>query len=197
MKKDKKYNLIDEIGNIDSSLIEKIANIDTLEKLELAKNKKSINISKFFKLSIGAVLTCSLFIGLILIKDNNNEPIKIPEPIIEVNELSEMKKYLGFIPSILQKQVNIYQIINDDEAPISEIIYVDNSRFRMSLKNGDISGIYGGTLENEMIIKTFNIKIYKFEDTRYAVWMDSQYSYSYLTNKNNENFLQELESLIK
>jgi len=147
-----------------------------------------------------------ILVGVIMNKENNNnesnneinnELLQIPNPISEVNSVEEMEQYLGFIPKVLNKEISVYQVIDNDEKPIGEIIYKDESRYRMSRLSGDISGIYGGEKEKTINTNNIDVTIYTMEDTRYAIWKDAEYSYSYSSLISNENFETELNELIQ
>jgi len=112
-----------------------------------------------------------------------------------------MKKYLGFDVPVLNKEVENYLVIGDDNyATHARIIYKDGTEFNMEKGLSDVSGIYGATLVKEEKIDNVNVKFYKyeFENTKnnYIIWEINGFSYSY-SNDNNEITENEVTELIK
>lgn len=199
----KKYKLIDELKFIKDETIEKILSIKTKEDLrsEKMKEKNSKKISGVIWIS--ALATC-LCLVLIVVFTNNlsnkNNREQISNPLTEVNSVDEMKKYLGFdVPTITNKKVKLYIVIGDDDSNYAyhgRIIYEDESELEIEKGNKDVSGIYGADKENEQLIYNVNVTILTTNETRYAIWTNNGYSYSYSSNIDDSNFINDLTSII-
>ena len=105
--------------------------------------------------------------------------VQVTNPILEVESLEEMEEYLDFTVPELDKPVDSYVVLVVDGYPeMGRIYYSDGSVFNVKYGTGDISGIYGGTLEKTETIADAEVSIYSFEDTRYGIWEKDGYTYS-------------------
>ncbi|MBR3325618.1 MAG: hypothetical protein IKG14_06235 [Clostridia bacterium] len=118
---------------------------------------------------------------------------QLANPLTQVNSETEMEKTLGYDVPVLNKEVNSYTLIANYHA---RIVYKDTTQFEMEKGDNDVSGIYGGKLQNEETIKNVKIKFYTYEDINYANWTKDGFSYSY-SNKSGEVSKTEIENLIK
>lgn len=199
----KKYKLIDELKLIKDETIEKILSIKTKEDLrsEKMKEKNHQTNSKFIWISALAACLCVVLVGLFTNNSlNKDSREKISNPLTEVKSIAEMKKYLGFdVPIIANKKVKSYIVIGDDHSNYAyhgRIIYEDESEFEIEKGNKDISGIYGAEKEKEQLINNINVTILTTNETRYAIWTSNGYSYSYSSNINDSNFMNNLTSIV-
>lgn len=144
-----------------------------------------------------SLIIIALVLGIIfLFKKSSEKLMRIENPITEVKGLNEMKKYLGFDVPSLNKSVKKYYVIGDtDYAMHARIIYYDDTQFEMEKGITDVSGIFGGVLEKEEVIEGINVKYYSYEDTKYIIWSNNDYSYSYSDYDSLDN--DEVLSLIK
>ncbi len=181
-----KINMIDALNLVDDEIIEKaISSSNSKEKKAMKQNTKSNN--KIIRILAGlAACVCIVFTAVMtftnLSGNKANELVQIANPITEVNSVDEMKQYLGFdVPVIKDKKVEAYIVIGDDNyATHARIVYADSSNFEMEKGNGvDVSGISGGTLDENKTINSVKVEFYHMDDTVYANWSDGTYSYSY------------------
>lgn len=155
---------------------------------------------------LGTIAAClCLAVGGVTVLNNtilNNKPgseiTQIPNPLLEVQSLEEMEKYLDFKVPILDKEVEAYIVINDENSKIARIEYADGSTFNMAHGTGDISGIYGGTFDKEQEISNVKVSFYEYEGVentiKYALWEKEGFTYSYAATKIS---VEELQSLIQ
>lgn len=147
------------------------------------KGKKSV------WLKWGAAAACLCLViggGLMLNRSNNNssnvphpEQVQVVNPLMKVSSLEEMEKYLDFSVPVLEKEVDTYLVIVLDGYPeCARILYADGSVFSMKYGTGDISGIYGGTLEREEKINGANVSFLSYSDTNYATWEKDGFTFS-------------------
>ena len=124
--------------------------------------------------------------------DENN--VLIPNPMVSIDSLDELEKYLG-ISSLKLDFKEIEEIIKYNNDVLGQITYKDDSVLRISKGNNDNSGIYGSKLKNETTINNVNVKIYSFEELEYAVWCKDGYSYSY-RKSSNEDIIEIIRKVI-
>lgn len=146
------------------------------------KGKKSV------WLKWGAAAACLCLViggGLMLNRSNNNSNVPHPEqlqvvnPLMKVSSLEEMEQYLDFSVPVLEKKADTYLVIVLDGYPeCARIIYADGSVFSMKYGTGDISGIYGGTLEKEEKLNGVTVSFYTYSDTKYATWEKDGFTFS-------------------
>lgn len=211
-----KYDLIKALGDIDDKyLIEKYEPHKN-ERKATSNNKyrKNFNIRNFDRKEVNimdrrvwgiaaiAVLVISgICVGTLNIKQNNfigdsNELVQITNSITELNSVQEMKKYLGFDVPVLKKDVEAYIVIGDGNyAEHARIMYKDGTRFEMEKGEKDVSGIYGGTLNETKEIENVEVQIYIYENIKYANWQKDGFSYSYCIDGTKLNF-DEISALI-
>ncbi len=129
------------------------------------------------------------------------EIVQVANPLIEVNSVDEMEKYLDFEVPVLDKEVETYIVIVDENnyPKTARIEYKDGSTFNMEYGSSDISGIFGGTLEKTEKINKADVKFYTYTDdssneVEYAIWEKDGFSYSL---SNSANLQAEIENLTK
>lgn len=113
------------------------------------------------------------------------QPVQLPNPIITVETAAEMEQYLDFPVPLLDKEAEAYTVLVTDNIPaMGQVNYVDGSQFRVQYGSGDISGIYGGTLEETGEIDGVAVSYYKYAGTdsaiTYALWEQNGFTYSYI-----------------
>lgn len=178
-----KVNLNDVLGRLDDKIIEKAIETDNAQKLKelkkIEQKKGRVHILKCF--SIFSSCVAVFILGVIML---NNRPISddnvlIPNPMTQISNLNELSSYLGLdVTNLDIKPIEGIYTFSDEI--LGEIRYQDNSTLRIGVGNNDISGIYGGTLVEEITINRINVKMKKSEKTNYAIWNDNNYSYSYI-----------------
>lgn len=103
--------------------------------------------------------------------DSDSGFVQMVNPLVPVNSLQEMEKYLGYTVPVLEKEVSDYIVlVIDGIAESGRIRYADGSDFNIKHGSGDISGIYGGILEAETTIDGISVSFFVYEDIRYAIW---------------------------
>ena len=134
-----------------------------------------------------AACLCLMVVGGILFARSGNhlvpnpDPVQIPNPILTVTSVEEMEEYLDFPVLILDKEVASYSVMIEDSYPtMGQVDYADGSQFRIRYGSGDISGIYGGTLEKSEDIQGVKVQYYKYADTAYAIWEQNGFAFSYI-----------------
>ena len=193
----KRINLNDAIGKIDDKIIEKAIETDNVEKLNELKliEKKTREEKRIKYFSLFASSFAVIILGIFMINNiNYNNEVQIPNPIISIDSLEELSKYLG----IKTDNFNFKEIENINKFTseiLGEITYKDNSVLRIGKGNNDNSGIYGSRLKEETTINNIKVKIYTFEELEYAVWQKDGYSYSY-RKSSNENITEIVKKII-
>ena len=124
------------------------------------------------------------------------EIFKVVNPVTELKDENELEAKVGLKPILLDKEIEKYLLINTDKYPIGEVVYVDESVYRVSKTNLDISGVYGGKKIDESK-DTINVEYFTMEDKNYATWRNGEYSYAYITNNTNANYKEEVANLAK
>ena len=193
----KKVKLLDIFGNIDNEMLERAIETDSkvkLQELKIIEKRKKLS-SIFNVLSIFAGGVAVILLGVFTI-NNFSKPNQIldPNPLVELKSLEELEQYF----SIDLSKYNIKEIeniIKYKENKMGQITYVDGTVFRISESNENNSGIHGGILINEKKYNDINVKIYELETVKYAVWQNSNYSYSYITNE-SENLEEILNKMV-
>ena len=194
----KKINMLDVLGLTDNEMINRAIETDSAEKLKelklLEKHKKHSIIFKYASMFAGGFAV--LIVGIFLFGSNNNNNNLYSSPMIEVKNISELEKYIDIdLTKFKFKQISEMYKFEDDN--LIQIKYNDGSTIRVSKGKSDNSGIYGATLKETKNINGFNVKIYEFEDTKYAVWNDenNNYTYSYISS-DNENIYDILSKIV-
>lgn len=190
----KKEDLYTAIGDIDDSYI-----------MEAKRNMK-VKSKKSYKIwgTIAACLCLVAFGGAMLnanfAADTKPHPeyVQVANPMMEVDSVEEMEKYLDFDVPVLNKEVETYIVFVDDNYPKSaRIEYKDGSTFNMSYGSDDVSGIYGGKLEKTEKINKTDVSFYSYEDSKtvnYAIWEKDGFSYSL---SNSSDLTSEIQNLTK
>ncbi|CAN4003247.1 RNA polymerase sigma factor sigM, partial [Dysosmobacter welbionis] len=97
------------------------------------------------------------------------QQVQIPNPILTVASAAEMEAYLDFKVPVLEKEVEAYSVFISDGYPtMGQVDYADGSQFRIQYGSGDISGIYGGTLEESREIAGVSVAYYQYDSMSYA-----------------------------
>lgn len=129
---------------------------------------------------------------------------EVANPLIELSSKEELEKKIGFeVPIIEEKEIISYiAIISDKDKNHARILYQDGSEFDMingKIKDQEeISGIYGSEEDESVKIKNHTVKIYKYEETNYGIWKDSNYTYCYsIQNLDIDSLKDNIELLIK
>lgn len=134
-----------------------------------------------------AACLCLIAVGGIMSAQNSRgiipspESVQTPNPIITAASAEEMERYLDFHVPVLDKEVESYSVFIEDSYPtMGQVNYTDGSEFRIKYGNGDISGIYGGTLERDEEIEGVQVEYYEYEDISYAIWEEKGFTFSYV-----------------
>lgn len=192
----KKEDLYTAIGDIDDSYI-----VEAKRNMKV-KSKKSYKIWGTI-----AACFCLLAFGGAMLNANfatdtkpHPEYVQVTNPIMEVDSVKEMEKYLDYDVPVLDKEVETYIVIVDGNYPQSaRIEYKDGSTFNMKYGSEDVSGIFGGKLEKKEQINKTDVSFYSYEDensktVNYAIWEKDGFSYSL---SNSGDLATEIQSLTK
>ena len=195
----KKINLNDALGKIDDKIIERSIETDSFEKLSelklIEKKSKQSRLFKYLSCFASAFTVIILGVFVVVNKNYNDENnVLIPNPMVSIDSLDELEKYLG-ISSLKLDFKEIEEIIKYNNDVLGQITYKDDSVLRISKGNNDNSGIYGSTLKEEITINNTKVKIYYFEELEYAIWQKEGYSYSY-RKSSSENITEIVKKLI-
>ncbi len=217
----KKYKLLDEMNELDDKLLDRVIDIDTEEKLNLAKKKEK---KEFFENNIkylfaGCACTCAFVIGVIILarsEDKKTELLqekdvaRITNPVNEVKSVSEIEKTIDLSVPVLEKKVDSYLVIDENSEyaysttsegteesndKIGRILYSDGSIFSIG-RNSKVSGMFDGTLTKSITINDIKIELYDLEGISYAEWNNDDIFYSY-TASSEENIEEVLKYLVK
>ena len=105
--------------------------------------------------------------------------VQMGNPLVEVASAAQMEEKLGYPIPLLDKEVEIYFVlVINGIADTGRIHYKDGTVFNIKKGSGDISGIYGGTLDSELTLNGVSIGFYSFEGNAYAIWEDGGFAYS-------------------
>lgn len=157
-------------------------------------------MKKTFKILTIAACACMLAgCGSVENQGETNAPqpelVKVVNPLMTVSSVEEMEQYLDFSVPVLEKEAESYIVLVIDGYPQNgRIRYADGNTFNMKYGSGDVSGIYGGTLEKTEDVGTVTVSYYMYDATRYALWKQGGFTYS-LTG--GENLEEEVKSLLK
>lgn len=161
------------------------------EEFEIHTLKRNI------RRAVAAACLCAAILLVGCGEQQNEAPdsgfVQMVNPLVTVNSAQEMEKYLGYPVPVLEKDVDAYIVlVIDGIAESGRIHYADGSVFNIKRGTGDISGIYGGILEENKIIgsdvQNGNIiggtlvSFFVYEDTRYAIWETDGLSFSLTGN---------------
>lgn len=207
-------DLVRALGEIDDKYLmeEYTSNINEEHILQKSNNfkkekfRRKVIVMDRKVLGIAAIAILAVVIlGVSAINKNKGESVgpitelvQIANPITEVENVQEMKKYLGFDVPVLDKEIETYIVIGDKNyATHARIIYKDETQFEMEKGNSDVSGIYGGELVKEETINNINVKFYSYENIKFANWSKNGFSYSYQNRKGEINQTELYELLNK
>ena len=147
------------------------------------------------------IMTAAIFRGYAIVSSKPDpEQVQLPNPLLEVDSLEEMEDYLDFKVPVLNKDVETYIVLVIDDYPkIGRIEYADGSTFNMEYGSEDVSGIYGGELDKQIVIDDIQVNFYRYiddnqQEVNYAIWEKNGFSYS-LTG--GEELEEEVSYLIK
>ena len=148
-----------------------------------------------------AACVCMMLVGGVLFLRQGGStipdpaPVEIPDPVLEVASVEEMQQYLDFDIPVLDKEIGSCSVLIENSYPVmGQIDYADGSVFRMRYGSGDISGIYGGTLEESRETEGITVGYYRYGDIAYAVWEQGGFAFSYVYTGNGS---AEVEALIR
>lgn len=212
--------LLEAFGNIEDEYLceeynihRKTNKIINLGKyIEKIKNTTKKSPKKYISIASASVLAITLGIVVSTSKLNekeigndesvgfSNDSVSIANPLTEVSSIKDMEKCLGFDVPVLNKDVEQYLVIGEENNAVQgRILYEDGTEFDIAKGNEDVSGIYGGKLEKTEIIEGVKVSYYKQENTNYVIWNNNGYSYSYQNTygKINKNELTKLIQLAK
>lgn len=171
------------MGELDSRYVEEAIHY---------KKKKIYRKTVWIKLGAMAACLCLVIAGGAMLTQNrgnhvpNPEMVQIPNPFITVASVKEMEEYLDFKVPVLDKKIETYSVLVEDDYPaMGQIDYADGSEFRIKYGSGDISGIYGGALKESKNIGDVKVNYYSYTDgttseLTYAIWEQNGYTFSYL-----------------
>ena len=109
----------------------------------------------------------------------NPDKVQVVNPLMEVDSLEKMEQILDYSVPVLEKDVDAYIVLVFDGYPqMARIRYADGATFNMQYGSGDVSGIYGGTLESEEECSGVEVSYYVYEDLHYALWETGGFTYS-------------------
>lgn len=170
------------------------------------KKNKTYKKPVWFKLGAIAACLCLMIVGGVMFTQNNGnnvpnpEIVQIPNPLITVTSVEEMEKYLDFNVPVLDKEVETYSVLVEDSYPtMGQINYADGSEFRIRYGSGDISGIYGGTLEESKDIEGVKVDYYRYtgditSELTYAIWEQNGFTFSYIYTNDS---ITDVETIIQ
>lgn len=148
---------------------------------------------------VGAVCLCFVVVlGVKLMNGNkkdipNPQLVQIANPFMKVETVEEMEQYLDFEVPVLEKEIESMSVLVENSYPsMGQINYADGTMFRVKYGEGDISGVYGGTIEETKEISDATVQYCKYADITYAVWEQDGFTFSY-TYEN----IAEVEEIIR
>ncbi len=173
--------------------------LDTMYIDEAIRYRKKKTYKKPVWVKLGAMAACLCLViagGVMFTRNSGNnvpnpEMVQIPNPFITVTSVEEMEEYLDFKVPVLDKEVETYSVLVEDSYPtMGQIDYADGSEFRIKYGSGDISGIYGGTLEESKDTEGVKVDYYRYTDNTtpeitYAIWEQNGFAFSYLYTNNS------------
>ena len=107
------------------------------------------------------------------------KPAQVVNPMVTVSSREEMEQMLDFAVPVLEKPVEKYIVLVFDGIPtMGRLYYEDGAVFSVQYGSGDISGIYGGTLQSTGAAEGVAVSYYQYETTRYALWERDGFTYS-------------------
>ena len=160
----------------------------------MTKNKMK-HTKSILAWSLILLMGCALLSGCGK-KDATPNPglVQVVNPMMAVSSAEEMESYLDFTVPVLDKEVADYIVLVFNGYPtMGRIYYADDSVFSIQYGTGDISGIYGGTLEKTEPVNGVKVSYYTYEAIRYAMWENGGFTYSLTGGVDLED---EIETLI-
>lgn len=152
-----------------------------------------------------AACFCLLLAGGVLYFHSNGgdavpqpQEVQVANPIMELESAEKMGEYLDFDVPELKKDVDSYLVfVEDQHAAMGQINYTDGSSYRVRYGSGDISGVYGGSLIETNKIEDVDVELYEYESTRYAIWEDQGFTFSYTFGDDGVDTVTELIDLFR
>lgn len=176
MKKEEFYNVLNHID--DSYILE--ARQEPKTVIPLWSIKAAFAMAACFCVVLASILAFHY--------TGSSQPhpaqVQCPNPLLEVESLSEMERYLDFKIPVLDREVKTYIVFVDESYPtMGRIVYADGSVFSMKFGTGDISGIYGGKLAKTETVGTAAVSFFTYTSVKgveisYATWENGGFSYS-------------------
>ena len=154
----------------------------------------------WIKWGVAVVAVCLAVCGVVMLSQiSGNKPnpqrVQVVNPMMEVGSLNEMETCLDFSVPVLDKEIDAYIVLVVDGYPeMGQIQYWDGAKFRVKYGEGDISGIYGGVLEQAVAVGDVEVSYYTYETTRYAIWEKNGFTYSLADGENLEEDVARLIS---
>ncbi len=131
---------------------------------EAAHYRKRTGAPVWMRWGAAAACVCLLAVGGVLITKSkgrtapNPDMVQVINPIITVDSVEEMERYLDYSVPTLEKEVGAYSVLVVNRYPtMGQIRYADGSEFRIKYGSGDISGIYGGKSVENRVIEGVNV----------------------------------------
>lgn len=153
-----------------------------------AEYRKAVKKNAWVKWGVMAACLCLVVAGTFFGVHSRKEPyaapnpnmVQVVNPIITVESVEEMESYLDFSVPVLNKEAEAYSVLVVDSYPaMGQIRYADGSSFRMQYGTGDISGIFGGSLEETKDVDGVKVEFYRYADTAYAMWEKNGFAFCY------------------
>lgn len=113
--------------------------------------------------------------------DDTNDFVMTPSPMTEVGSYDELDAALVFcVPRLPFKSAESYIMLSYGEsAKEGHVRYTDGSGLYVAPGSDDISGIFGGSLNNSVMYNGVTVYFYTCGDHSYAIWSYGGYSYCY------------------
>ena len=134
-----------------------------------------------------AACLCLAVVGSVLLLHGGGsaapdpDPVQIPNPMLPAASVEEMEEILDFDIPVLEKEIASCFVFVEDGYPVmGQVSYADGSEFRMQYGSGDISGIYGGVLEESRDVDGVTVEYCRYGDTAYALWEKGGFTFSYV-----------------
>lgn len=196
MKKEVFYGLL---NNIDDNYIQE-AKKETRKMIPFRPVKAILAAAACLCIVAASIFTFRLTGS----KQPHPEQVQCPSPLMEVESLGEMERYLDFKIPVLEKDVETYIVFVNDSYPASgRIFYTDGSVFTVMYGTGDVSGIYGGELVKTETIDAAEVNFYTYTDMEgvvlsYANWEKDGFTYSLSEESSSfEQLAEDVRALMK
>ncbi len=198
----KNISLPEATDKIDDAYIERAIEIDSAEKLRQAMFTERMKKTRLMtrRLATAAACLCIVTAGMLMLRRTSvDNPAEVSEPgnvmmgnpITDVESYDELERYMGYkVPRLEFKTTETLSVISyEGEPKKAKMVFTDGSQLLMMKGTGDISGIFGATLETTVTVGVVPVYIgvvpvymYRFDSVHYAVWSYKGYSYCYIVN---------------